>query len=518
MQQARAEKSLPKMRQFIRIQLSLLAFCFSLFSLLQAEAAERPNVIWIVVDDMSPNFSCYGETAIQTPHVDRLAAEGVRFTRAYATSPVCSTFRSALITGMYQTTTGTHHHRSGRGAHRITLPAGVKPVPQLFQEAGYYTCIGSGLLDLDYRSQPFTDRSRGRMGKTDYNFDWKRSIYDDNDWSRRRSGQPFFMQVQLHGGKLRGASAEAYAAFEQQVAELVGEGADSGEVLLPPYYPADRILLEDWALYLESVRVTDYHIGRVLQRLETEGLLENTLIVFFTDHGISHARGKQFLYDEGTHIPLVICGPHVQAGCVRSDLVEHIDVAALSLAAAGISVPDWMQGQNILAQDFQPKHAVFAARDRCGEAVDRIRSVRSEDFLYIRNFFPNRPHLMPSNYKDSKLIIQRLRELHATQGIGAVGEELLFSQVRSAEELYLYRQDRWQIHNVAGNKKYTDELVRHRELLDKWIRQTNDHGTESDDVYVLEVEDQLKGIKSEASRKTYRANIETYRRWAREGM
>ena len=203
---------------------------------------------------------------------------------------------------------------------------------------------------------------------------------------------------------------------------------------------------------------------------------------------------------------------------MRTDLVEHIDVAALSLAAAGISVPDWMQGHNILAQDFQPKHAVFAARDRCGEAVDRIRSVRSEDFLYIRNFFPNRPHLMPSNYKDSKLIIQRLRELHATQGIGAVGEELLFSQVRSAEELYLYRQDRWQIHNVAGNKKYTDELVRHRELLDKWIRQTNDHGTESDDVYVLEVEDQLKGIKSEASRKTYRANIETYRRWAREGM
>ena len=518
MQQARAERSLPKMRQFIRIQLSLLALCFSLFSLLQAEAAERPNVIWIVVDDMSPNFSCYGETAIQTPHVDRLAAEGVRFTRAYATSPVCSTFRSALITGMYQTTTGTHHHRSGRGAHRITLPGGVKPVPQLFQEAGYYTCIGSGLLDLDYRSQPFSDRSRERLGKTDYNFDWKRSIYDDNDWSGRRSGQPFFMQVQLHGGKLRGASVEAYAAFEQQVAELVGEGADSGEVLLPPYYPADRILLEDWALYLDSVRVTDNHVGRVLKRLETESLLENTLIVFFTDHGISHARGKQFLYDEGTHIPLVICGPHVQAGYVRNDLVEHIDVAALSLAAAGISVPGWMQGHNILAKDFQPKHAVFAARDRCGEAVDRIRSVRSEDFLYIKNFFPNRPHLMPSNYKDSKLILQRLREIHATEGIGDIGEDLLFSKVRPAEELYLYRQDKWQIYNLAENKEYADELFRHRHLLDEWIRRTNDRGAESDDVYVLETEDQMKSIKNEASRRAYRANVETYRRWAREGM
>ena len=140
-------------------------FFLSLFVLSHAEAAEHPNVVWIVVDDMSPNFSCYGETVIQTPHVDRLAAEGVRFTRAYATSPVCSTFRSALITGMYQTATGTHHHRSGRGEHRISLPAGVKPVPKLFQEAGYYTCIGSGLLDLDYRSQPLTDRSRGKNGE-----------------------------------------------------------------------------------------------------------------------------------------------------------------------------------------------------------------------------------------------------------------------------------------------------------------------------------------------------------------
>ena len=191
----------------IRLWLTLVACFVSLFILSRAEAAERPNVLWIVVDDMSPNFSCYGETVIQTPHVDRLAAEGLRFTRAYATSPVCSTFRSALITGMYQTTTGTHHHRSGRGKHRISLPAKVKPVPELFQEAGYYTCIGSGLIDLDYRSQPLTDRSRERMGKTDYNFDWNRDIYDGNDWSGRRSGQPFFMQVQLHGGKLpRGLS------------------------------------------------------------------------------------------------------------------------------------------------------------------------------------------------------------------------------------------------------------------------------------------------------------------------
>ena len=518
MEQAQTERSLLNMRLFTRLQLAFFAFFLLLLVLAQADAAERPNVVWIVVDDMSPNFSCYGETAIQTPHVDRLAAEGVRFTRAYATSPVCSTFRSALITGMYQTTTGTHHHRSGRGKHRIVLPAGVEPVPELFQEAGYYTCIGSGLLDLDFRSQPLTDRSRERMGKTDYNFDWKSSIYDDNDWSGRRSGQPFFMQVQLHGGKLRGASARGYAAFEQQVKNQVGGVTDSGDVLLPPYYPADHILLKDWALYLDSVRVTDHHVGRVLERLEREGLLENTLIVFFTDHGLSHARGKQFLYDEGTHIPLVIRGRQVQAGHVRTDLVEHIDIAALSLAAAGITIPDWMQGQDILAKDFHPKHAVFAARDRCGEAVDQIRSVRSENYLYIKNFFPSRPHLMPSNYKDSKLIIQRLRELHADEGIGQLGEKLLFSPYRPAEELYSYHQDRWQIHNLAENRKYADELVRHRQMLNEWIRRTEDPGAESDDVYVLETEDQLKDMRNETARKKYRANVEIYKRWAREGI
>ena len=189
------------------------------------------------------------------------------------------------------------------------------------------------------------------------------------------------------GANSRGASAEGYAIFRKQAHNLLGNVTDPGDVVLPPYYPADQVLLEDWALYLDSVRVTDFHVGRVLQRLETEGLLENTLIVFFTDHGISHARGKQFLYDEGTHIPLVVRGPLVQGDCVRADLVEHIDIAALSLGAAGLDVPDWMQGQDILAKDFQPKHAVFAARDRCGEAVDRIRSVRSDDFLFIKNFF-----------------------------------------------------------------------------------------------------------------------------------
>src|SRR5262245_63115375 len=152
----------------------------------------RPNIVWIVVDDMSANFSCYAETSIQTPHVDRMARDGTRFSRAFVTAPVCSPCRSAMITGCYQTTIGAHHHRSGRGVEKIHLPDGVVPVPVLFQKAGYYTCIGG-----------FNAKGNA-LGKTDYNFEWDKSIYDGNDWSARKPGQPFFMQVQLHGGKHRG--------------------------------------------------------------------------------------------------------------------------------------------------------------------------------------------------------------------------------------------------------------------------------------------------------------------------
>ncbi|MGB1129314.1 MAG: sulfatase family protein, partial [Haloferula sp.] len=379
----------------------------------QTAQAPRPNILWFVVDDMSANFSCYGEKVIQTPHVDRLAKEGVRFTRAYATSPVCSTFRSALITGMYQTTIGAHHHRSGRGKHRIQLPEGVEPIPAIFKRAGYHTCIGSGLTDLDFRSMPLKKASAHRLGKTDYNFDWDKAIYDSHDWSDRDQDQPFFMQVQLHGGKLRGASASGYESFDREVTKAFGEVTPPDEVVLPPYYPRDEVLLKDWSTYLDSVRMTDRHVGLVIERLRKEKLLENTLIVFFTDHGISHARGKQFLYDEGAHIPLITRGPGMGEGEVRKDLVEHIDIAALSLAAAGIEIPEEMQGRDILAADYEPKQAVFGARDRCGEATDRIRSVRTDRYLYLRNFHPERPHLMPSGYKDGKLIVQRLRELHA---------------------------------------------------------------------------------------------------------
>jgi len=220
----------------------------------------RPNVLWFVVDDMSAHLSCYGEKLIATPHLDRLAAEGTRFTRAYVTAPVCSASRSALITGSYQTTIGAHHHRSGRGEMKIHLPDDVETLPAILQRAGYHTCIGSGLPGLDHRGLEFPAKAPPKrlFGKTDYNFEWDPAIYDSHDWAERAEGQPFFMQVQLHGGKLREGPIAERDSFRNRVLTTLGSLTPATDVELPPYYPRDPVLLQDWADYLDSVRLTDH--------------------------------------------------------------------------------------------------------------------------------------------------------------------------------------------------------------------------------------------------------------------
>ena len=493
----------------------LLAALISSFFVPHSSFSAQPNVLWFVVDDMSPSFSCYGETLIQTPAVDKLAAEGTKFTRAYVTAPVCSTCRSALITGMYQTTIGAHHHRSGRGEMKIHLPPDVTPVPVQFQKAGYYTCIGSGLPGQDNCGMPFGNGKKkgggSRLGKTDYNFEWDPKMYDSHDWAEH-GGKPFFMQVQLHGGKLREGDEKARVAFKQRVIAELGSATDPQKVTLPPYYPRDPVLLEDWALYLDSARMTDLHVGRVIARLETEGLLENTLIIFMTDHGISHARGKQFLYDEGAHIPFIVRGPGVMKGAVRDDLVMQIDMAAMSLAAAGIPIPATMQGRDILAKDHQPRQAIFAARDRCDETVEHLRSTRTDRFLYIRNFLPQRPHLQPNAYKDGKAIVQTLRSLHSEGKLPSISEDLLFSSTRQAEELYDYQADPFQLTNLAANPDFKTELESHRAQMDRWVKQSGDKGPESEAMYDSDMVEYTRKKNPEVEK-----NIALMKQWARDG-
>ena len=464
----------------------------------------RPNIVWIIVDDMSANFSAFGEKLIQTPHVDRLVAEGTKFGRCFVTAPVCSPCRSALITGMYQTSIGAHHHRSGRGVEKIVLPAGVEPVSKIFQRAGYYTTISSW---------PPRDQA---LGKTDYNFEWDRAIYDGNDWMGRAAGQPFFAQIQLHGGKNRENKNWPEIA-RRELSSLTNRG----DVVLPPYYPRDAVLLDDWAAYLDTCRFTDKQVGQVVDRLAQEGLLENTVIFFMTDHGISHARGKQFLYDEGIHVPLVVRGPGVESGKVRNDLVEHIDLAATSFALAGISIPAGMQSKDVFAKEYSPREAVFSARDRCDETVDHIRSVRTERFKYIRNFFPQRPQLQPNRYKDGKPIVQRLRELHQKGQLDPLTESILFAPARPREEIYDLVADPHEIKNLADDPAHAEIVVQLRNRLEHWMDDSNDHGRHPESARMYESDMAVyigeDGGKNARQRQILQQNIQLMKTWLREG-
>ncbi len=468
-----------------------------------AEPARRPNIVWIVVDDMSANFSCYGEKLIQTPNVDRLAKEGTRFTKAFVTAPVCSPCRSALITGCYQTTIGAHHHRSGRGELKITLPGNVTPLPALFQKAGYYTCICGFQATGD------------KLGKTDYNFEWDRKIYDGNDWAGRKPGQPFFMQVQLHGGKYRGQGPNV--AWQNRVVRELGSNTNPADVVLPPYYPRDPVILQDWADYLDCCRYTDKEVGDVIARLEKEHLLDDTVIFFLTDHGISHARGKQFLYDEGTHIPFVVRGPKIPQGAVRNDLIEHIDLAATSLALAGIEIPNWMQGRNVMATSYQPRDAVFAARDRCDETMEHIRSVRTDRFKYIRNYMNQRPHLQPCLYKDDKTIVRKLRELHAAKQLDDLAEKLLFAETRPAEELYDLAADPQEVANLADDANYRTTLETLRKKLAAWEQNTGDLGRQPEPMAMYDSDMKVYLSEGNTPNLKLRQNIDLNKTWVKEG-
>jgi len=418
-----------------------------------AAEAHPPNILWIVVEDASAHIGCYGETAIATPHLDRLAEEGVRFTDAIVTCPVCSPSRSAMITGMYQTTIGAHNHRSqreeGRGggnegyfeSFRLPLPT----LPELFRAAGYHV-TNSGL-----------------NGKEDYNFLTGGPLYDEGDWSDRTDpAQPFFAQIQLAGGKNR----------RPQVPEPV----DPTAVELPPYYADDPVIRADWARYLDSWVRVDEEVAEIVEALREAGELERTVVFFWSDHGLSHLRGKQFLYEEGIHVPLIVrFGDRRHAGTVREDLVEHIDIAAASLAAAGLPVPEHLQGRDFFASDHRRREVVFAARDRCDETVEIQRAARTRQWKYIRNFKSYLPHAQPNFYKDRKPIVETMRGLHA-EGMLDELQSRPFVAPRPAEELYDLLADPNETKNLAADPAHRELLEEMRGTLYSWMEETGDPG------------------------------------------
>ena len=368
-------------------------------------------------------------------------------------------------------------------------------MPQLFQQAGYFTSNG-GYPEM-------------KVGKTDYNFQYPLNCYDGTDWKMRKEGQPFFAQIQLWGGKIRDAEKQL-----AQARKKLGNITPTDNLPLPPYYPRTPGILDDWAATLDAVRITDAHVGEIIEHLRTEGILDQTIIFFITDHGVSHGRGKQFLYDEGTHIPFIVSGPGLPKGQRRKDLIEHIDMAAMSLALANIPLPITMQARNVLAADYQLRDATFSARDRADETVDHIRSVRTDRFKYIRNFLPQRPYLQPNDYKDHKPCVIALRAAEAAGQLNDV-QQLLFAKTRPPEELYDLAADPWEVKNLAADPAHAKTLLELRAKLDQWIEKTNDQGRfpESEASY----DSNMAAYLGKKPKPEIMKNIELMKKWAKEG-
>ena len=437
----------------------LFALVFCLCSL-PVQSAERPNILWLYLEDVSGWFSCYGENLINTPNIDKLAARGIRFDRFYTPAGVCSATRSSVIVGAMQTTFGIHNHRSGRPTFRgqsmgkefddIRLPKGVQPLPVMMKKAGYFTF--------------------NQSGKDDYNFKWSHEeLYSPNSkanlWRNRKPNQPFFGQIQLRGGKL---------------GRRAPKKTDRAKVPVPPYYPDIPLVREEIAHHYDCLLKTDEQIGNILAELEKDGLTDSTLIFCFSDHGYKLHRHKQFLYEGGIQMPMIVAGPGIKAGQVRKDLISGIDIAPASLAAAGMAIPKHMEGADFLAEDYQPRKFIVAARDRCDYTIERIRAVVTPRYKYLRNYLTDRPFMQPS-YKDPWPVSKAFRSMMAKGEMNKT-QLIFFGPKKQPEELYDLANDPHEIHNLANDPKYQKALEQHRKLLADWIKETGDKGqqTESD--------------------------------------
>jgi N-sulfoglucosamine sulfohydrolase len=421
----------------------------------------RPNILWISCEDTGPQLGCYGDPHAVTPTLDRLASQGVRYTRAHTVAGVCAPSRSGIITGMYPSTLGSQYMRC-----RIELPEFVHCFPEYLRRAGYYCTNNS---------------------KTDYNFLPPAEAWDESSnkahWRKRAKGQPFFSVFNIlctHEGQVRLRGA-AYAAETARLKS--GERQDPARLPLPPYYPDTPESRRDWANYYELITAMDYQAGDRLRELEQDGLLDDTIVFFWGDHGVGLPRAKRWVYEASTHVPLIVRVPEKfraagQGVPASADprLVSFIDLAPTVLNLAGIEVPSHMQGQPFLGPKLPaPRRHIFAARDRMDERYDLIRAVSDGRYRYIRNFQPWTPWAQPLHYAEQGNILKEMRRL---SGLGKLtGPALAFMADRKpVEELYDVHEDPWCIRNLAGAGAHRDTAARLGKALDDWMMGTRDLG------------------------------------------
>ena len=436
----------------------------------------RPNIILITAEDLGPRLGFMGDQTAVTPNLDKLARESIMFTHAFTTAGVCAPSRSALITGVHQQTLGTHHMRTGSygenmaegSPYQAVPPAHIKAFPELLRAAGYLTVNDA---------------------KTDYQFGQPFTVWDINgagaDWNERQPGQPFFAMINhevTHESRTWPADTDpslhpivaTRVKFNQQMdAAKTFALTDPAAVHIPPYWPDTRKVRENLARFYDNIRVMDAQIGSLLARLEADGRLRDSIIIFTTDHGDGLPRHKRTIFDSGTRVPLLVRFPDgYGAGTQRNDLVSFIDIAPTILTWAGVPVPDWVQGRPIFGSPAPP--AVFMGGDRFDEVPQRFRGVREQRWHYIR-YFSNAPVIPPLRFQSVNPIMQEMHRLHASGKLTALQKAYL-DQPAAGEYLFDTDSDPDEIVNLADDSRYARIKQRLADRMERWISESGDLG------------------------------------------
>ncbi|HOO98618.1 MAG TPA: sulfatase [Bacteroidales bacterium] len=441
------------------------AFGFGCASLLAINAhaqqeVKKPNILWISTEDMSPHLGCYGDNVAKTPNIDKLAGQGIRYTNVFTTAAISAPCRAGIITGMYQTSIGCMHMRTTSFRRSADNPLPFTAVPphyvkaftEYMRAAGYY-CTNNSKTDYQFARDPVPASIWDECSKTAH---YK---------NRPDKNQPFFAVFNWTG------------THESQSWDISKVKTDPAKVKVPPYYPDNEIIRKNLAKMYDNIARLDSVVASILSELEREGELDNTIIFFWGDHGDGLPRAKRWLYDSGLNIPLIIKFPDKSnAGKVDTRLISSIDFGPTVLSLAGIKIPSHMQGMAFLGkQAAPPRDVVFGARDRVDESYDMIRSVRTKDYLYIRNYYPNEPFPIWVPYLSNMPIYKEMLRLDA-EGKLTGPQKSWMAYSRPPEEFYDVKADPYQVKNLIDDPKYKTMIDDLRKKHKEWTMETKDMG------------------------------------------
>ncbi|NIP23839.1 MAG: sulfatase-like hydrolase/transferase [Phycisphaerae bacterium] len=414
----------------------------------------RPNILWISCEDISPDLACYGDDYAVTPNLDRLAAQGCRYTNAFVPFPVCAPTRSAIITGIHPGTLGSMHMRTSLRGYECVPPSYVRCFPEYLRMAGYY-CSNHTKTDYQF-SPPFTT------------WDARRGNWRNKD---RPKDAPFFSVINFA------------VTHESKCWNIEKTIHDPAKVKVPPYYPDTPVVRRNLARYYDNITTMDKQVGDILKKLDDDGLAESTVVFFWSDHGRGLPRCKRWPYDSGLRVPLIIRAPKtITPGSVSDELVNLIDLAPTVLSLAGLDVPPAMQGRIILGKNKAPEPKyVFGGRNRMdANSYDFIRTCRDKRYRYIRNFTPSIPYAQTIPYMEKMPIMQQWRLLHSQRKLKGP-QKLFFQHPKPEEELYDLENDPHEVNNLASSPSHQQILKRMNAALEAWMKETSDLGAIPED-------------------------------------